>query len=52
MIKDLRDSQNVISNPNSPIENEKLQNELEEEQNRDRIDLDIKSTDIIGMGPN
>ena len=38
---DLRQDQ-VISNPNSPIENEKILNEIEERENKDRIELDIK----------
>ena len=37
--------ENKISNPNSPIENEKLMNELENVKNKDRIDLDILSPD-------
>ena len=40
-ILDLRQDQ-VISNPNSPIENEKILNEIEERENKDRIELDIK----------
>ena len=32
----------AITNPNSPLENEKLQHELEEKQNMGRIDLDVK----------
>jgi hypothetical protein len=52
----------IISNPNSPIENEKILNEIEERENKDRIELDIKepikskaakvSNDIVGMGLN
>ena len=32
----------VISNPNSPIENEKILQEIEERENKGRIELDIK----------
>ena len=54
----------MLSNPNSPFENEKIEHEIEQQKNVGRIDLDIpdeKSTakkkgkrdpDIIGMGPN
>jgi hypothetical protein len=50
----------VISNTNSPIENERIQHEILEEKNKDRIDLDdvipVRSTapvqDVVGMGLN
>ena len=56
----------LISNPSSPIENEKILLEIEERQNKDRIELDIKDpvvskksqriqvqqNEIVGMGLN
>jgi len=34
--------ENKISNPNSPIENEKIMQELEKKANKDRIELNIE----------
>lgn len=38
-------SENQISNPNSPIENEKIMNEIENKKNQGRIDLEIQTPD-------
>lgn len=43
--KDFREEKEIISNPDSAIENEKIQNELEEAENKDRIDLEFRMTD-------
>jgi hypothetical protein len=42
----------LISNPNSPIENEKILLEIEERQNKDRIELDIKDPHLVNSKKN
>ena len=40
-----KETENQISNPNSPIENEKIMNEIENQKNQGRIDLEIQTPD-------
>ena len=50
----------VISNPSSPLENEKIQSEIEKRENKDRIDIPVPVTkqsttpvqDVFGCGLN
>lgn len=36
------EAMNILSNPNSPLENEQLRREAETQKNKGRIELDIK----------